>query len=91
MKMIALVAAGLLAVVGSAPASAQMQERHTTRVVTRTVVHSDTDRHDDNGRYNNRRHYNNGRHNGWRNHARHSCTTHWRNHHRVRVCRTVRF
>ncbi len=80
MKIIALIAAGLMAVAASAPASAQMQERHNTRVVTRTVVHTERDRH-----------YNNGRHNGWRKHTRRVCTNKYRNHRRIRVCRTVRY
>jgi Spy/CpxP family protein refolding chaperone len=39
-------------------------------------------------------HHDNGRHNGWRNnrnHRRTVCNWVWRHHHRVRVCRTVRW
>jgi hypothetical protein len=82
MKLFTLISAGLVAVAAIAPAtaSAQMQsshERHDKRVVTtRTTVRTD-----------------NGERRGWhgRHHTRRVCRNEWRHHHRVRICRTVRW
>jgi hypothetical protein len=90
MKLFTLILAGLVAVAANAPAtaSAQMQssqERHDKRVVTtKTVVRTDNDRHED-ARPGNRH--------GWRDrhHTRRVCRNEWRHHHRVRICRTVRW
>ena len=88
MKLFTLISAGLMAAAAIVPAtaSAQMQahERHDTRVVTtRTTVRTDNDRRD--VRPGDRRRWH-GRH-----HTRRVCRNEWRHHHRVRICRTVRW
>ena len=88
MKALAVIAAALIAVTGvaSAPASAQPT---TVRVVERTHVE-----HRSNRGWDNDRRYNNGRHRGWRNNNwkwRTKCHNQWRNGHRERVCRRIRY
>ena len=78
MKLFATIAAGLITMLGVAPAQAEAQvhrDRTTTVVTTKQVVH------------NNRGHQR-VRSRGYRN--KRVCRTVWRNHHRQRVCRTVR-
>ena len=88
MKLFTLISAGLVAIAAIAPAaaSAQMQthERHDKVVRTTTTVRTDGDRRDT---------MRSDRHRGWRDrhHTRRVCRNEWRHHHRVRVCRTVRW
>ena len=89
MKLFTLISAGLVAVAAMAPAaaSAQVQQTHERRdkvVSTTTTVRTDNDRPDT---------MRNDRHRGWRDrhHTRRVCRTEWRHHHRVRICRTVRW
>lgn len=78
MKIIALFSAGLIAIAAMTPvaAGAQTREVHRERVVTTEKrVVVANDR----------------RHHGWRKHTRRVCRTEWRHHHRVRICRRVRW
>ena len=89
MKLFTLISAGLVAIAAIAPATASAQtqsshERHDKRVVTTT-----TTVRTDNGRPDVRP----GERRGWRDRhrTRRVCKTQWRHHHRVRICRTVRW
>ncbi|MEO6218697.1 MAG: hypothetical protein ABIO86_21905 [Sphingomonas sp.] len=89
MKLFTLISAGLVAVAAIVPATASAQtqsshERHDKRVVTtRTTVRTDDGRRD----------VRPGERRGWRDRhrTRRVCKMQWRHHHRVRVCRTVRW
>lgn len=77
MKILTLAAAGMMALTGLAPAALTTAASAQHRVVhERTVVH--TERHD-----HHRVHH--------RYSTRRVCRNEWRHHHRVRVCRTVRY
>ena len=81
--MFAIIAAGLAATLGIAPAQAQVHRDRTTTVVTETRVVRDDNR----PRYNRDRgnHYGQSRYRNKR-----VCRTERRGNHRQRVCRTVR-
>ena len=79
MKLFAILAAGLVATVSAAPAEAQVHRERTT-VVTETRVVRDG-RGYDRPRVRARSH-------GYR--TKRVCRNEWRNHHRQRICRTVR-
>lgn len=73
MKMLTILAAGAVALTGLAPIAPAAAQHHV-----RTVVHERTVVRHDRPRYRHRAHR-----------PRQVCTWKYRNHHRVRVCRTV--
>lgn len=75
MKLFTLAAAGLVALTGLAPAALTTAASAQRTVVTERTV-VHTVRHDN-------------RRNRW--HTRRVCRNQWRHHHRVRICRTVRY
>lgn len=94
MKMASIFAAATLAIagLGVTATSAQAQgPRHDMRYDHGRDHHDGydrSDRHDRSDRYDRYRRHDNGNHYGWRNGRGHQrCTTQWRHHRRVRVCR----
>ena len=84
MKLFATIAAGLVTMLGIAPAQAQVHRDRTTTVVTETRVVRD----DRGPRYDRDRRGYRGRSHGYRN--KRVCRNEWRGDHRRRVCRTIR-